>query len=65
MGSDSRMISAETLARRNAEALVRLYERAHPEWTRAQVIAHLLEHEPFCQVAPHERPKEQRFKRRK
>jgi hypothetical protein len=65
MASDSRTISAEILARHNAEILVRLYERAYPEWTRAQVIAHILEHEPFCGVEPHWRPKEQRFKRRK
>lgn len=58
-------IRAELLARHNAAKLVELYERHHPDWSRAQIIEYILVNEPFCKVAPHERPTEQRFKRRK
>lgn len=61
----SEQAMAEPIARHNAAKMVELYERHHPDWTRTQIIEYILANEPFCQVAPHERPPEWRFKKRK
>lgn len=47
------------------EALVRLHMRANAGMTHAQAVEKIIREEPCCQVAPHERPKGHRFKRRK
>ncbi len=59
------MTSDEIRARKNMEALVRLHMRANAGMTHAQAVEKIIREEPCCQVAPHERPKGQRFKRRK
>jgi hypothetical protein len=59
------MTSDDLRAMRNMETLIALYMRANAGMTDAQAVDKIIREEPCCRVAPNERPKEQRFKKRR